>query len=185
MLEKAKKTRSISYRMDTRIIEEIAKEARLKETSANVLVNQILHRFVVFDRYKPALCLIAIPKQLLMDIMNTLDDNKMKLMAEKAYRFITDAAILMQKRNDLAASLSILREYAKISGITSDHVIKDGKDIIVIQHDMGSKVSDFVKNLLEIMFERLVGKRVEYELTESSVIITVELPDTVRSKLIA
>ncbi|MGI0011037.1 MAG: hypothetical protein ACREAE_06535 [Nitrosopumilaceae archaeon] len=180
-----KKTRSVSYRTDTKILDEIMREARHRETSTNILVNQVLRRFVDFERYEQRLGILPFPKELIFGMMKHWNDKDIKLFAEGAFKFINEAVILTHKRQDLASFLLVLKEYVKVAGIASDHIMKDGKDIFVVQHDMGSNCSKFTKELLAMIFERLAGKRVEFELTDSSVIATVELPEDVHSKLIS
>ncbi len=179
-----RKTRSVSYRTDTKILDEIMRESRIRETSTNVLINQILRRFVDFDRYEQRLGILPFPKELLFVVMKNWKDKDIKFFAEGTFKFINEAVILTHKKQDLAAFLLVLKEYVKVAGIASDHIMKDGKDVFVVQHDMGLNCTKFTKELLAIIFERLAGKRVEFELTESSVIATVELPESVHSKLI-
>ena len=167
----------MSYRIDTKVLEEVVREAALKETSSNILVNQVLRRFVEFDRYQQRLGTLPVPKQLLMDMIDGCDDREIKFFAERTFRILKDSVMFMQKRQDLVAFLHVLEEYVKVSGIASDHVINGSKHTFVIQHDMGLKWSEFTKELLGIIFEKLADKRADFELTESCVIATVELPE--------
>ena len=59
---KPRKTKSITFRLDTMVIEELQREANQGEISLNVLVNQVLRRFVEWDRYENKLGMIPIPK---------------------------------------------------------------------------------------------------------------------------
>lgn len=172
----SRKTRSVSYRIDAKVLEEIEREARLRETSANVLVNQVLHRYVEFDRYQQRLSILPAPKQLLIDVINGCNDKEIRFFAERTFRILKDSVIFMRKRQDLASFLHVLEEYTKNAGIASDHKITESKHIFVIQHDMGLKWSEFTKELLSIIFEKLAEKKVNFELTESCVVATVELP---------
>lgn len=178
-----RKTRSVSYRTDTKILAEMTRESRQREMSTNVLVNQILRKFVDFDRYKQRLGILPFPKELLFEIMKSWKEKDIKFFAEMAFKFINEAVILAHKKQDLAAFLLVLKEYVKNAGIASDHIMKDGRDVFVVQHDMGSNCSKFTKELLSIVFEKTISKRVEFETTDSSVIATVELPDNIHSRL--
>ncbi|MGH9923287.1 MAG: hypothetical protein ACRD38_11105 [Nitrososphaerales archaeon] len=169
----------MSYRIDTKILEEIIREASLKEISANILVNQILRKFVEFDRYQLRLGILPVPKQLLMDMMDGCDDRKIKYFAERMFRILKDSVIFTQKEQDLGAFLQVLEKYVKVAGIASDHTINGNKHVFVVQHDMGLKWSEFTRELLRIMFEKLADRAADFELTESGVIATAELPDVV------
>ncbi len=173
------KTRSVSYRIAARVLEEIIREAGSREVSANILVNQILRRFVEFDRYQQTLAIIPVPKQLLIDIIDGCDDREIKFLAERSFRILKDSVMFMQKTHGLAACLHVLEEYVKVAGIASDHVIDGSRHTFVIQHDMGLKWSEFTKELLTMLFEKLADRKADFELTESCVIATVELAEAI------
>ncbi len=178
-----RKTRTVSYRIDNEILEEIARESRLRETSANVLINQILRKFTDFDRYQHSIGTIPFPKEILTSILETADEKQIKIFAQQTFSFLIEAVILTQKQQDLTAILRLLKEYVKVSGIASDHIIKNGKDVMVVQHDMGVRCSLFTKEILSLIFEKFVITRPEFEITDSSVIVTLELPEKIRLHL--
>jgi hypothetical protein len=179
----SRKTRSVSYRIDSKVLDEVVREANNRDTSPNLLVNQILRRFIEFDRYQHRLGTIPFPKEMLREIIDAGDDQYLSNLASQAFKFLTESAILMQQNQDLVATLSLLKEYVKVGGIACDHIKKGGKDIIVIQHDMGSKTSLFVKDLLSMVFEKFLIERPIFEMTDSAVVVTANLPDMIHSHL--
>jgi predicted DNA binding CopG/RHH family protein len=62
---KTGKTRSITFRLESSIIEELQTEAEYRETSLNVLINQILRRYSSWERYENKMGMISIPKIML------------------------------------------------------------------------------------------------------------------------
>ncbi|MDE1828786.1 MAG: hypothetical protein KGI25_00535 [Thaumarchaeota archaeon] len=148
-----------------------------------MLINQIMRKFTDFDRYQHRVGVIPFPKEVLTSILETANEEQVKIFAQQAFRFLIEAVILTQKQQDLAAILRLLKEYVKVSGIASDHIIKDGKDVMVVQHDMGVRCSLFTKELLSMIFEKFVISRPDFEVTDSSVIVTLELPEKIRAHL--
>ena len=65
-----KKSRSITFRLDTLTLDELQKEADLKELSLNVLVNQVLRRYVEWDRYESKLGMMPVPKLMLATLID-------------------------------------------------------------------------------------------------------------------
>jgi hypothetical protein len=65
-----KKSRSMTFRLDTLILDELQKEADLKELSLNVLVNQVLRRYVEWDRYESKLNMMPVPKLMLATLID-------------------------------------------------------------------------------------------------------------------
>ena len=66
----SKKSRSITFRLDTLTLDELQKEADLKELSLNVLVNQVLRRYVEWDRYESKLGMMPVPKLMLTTLID-------------------------------------------------------------------------------------------------------------------
>ena len=60
------------------VVEELQRDANEGEISLNVLVNQVLKRYVEWDRYENKLGMIPIPKLML----TTLIDETMQLAAD-------------------------------------------------------------------------------------------------------
>ena len=50
--EKPKKTRSVTFRVDSAVVDELQREADGKEVSLNVLVNQVLKRYSDWGKYE-------------------------------------------------------------------------------------------------------------------------------------
>ena len=55
----------MTFRLDTLTLDELQKEADLKELSPNVLVDQVLRRYVGWDRYESKLNMMPVPKLML------------------------------------------------------------------------------------------------------------------------
>ena len=72
------RSRSITFRLDAEVIEELQREADLKEVSLNVLVNQILRRYAKWDRFENSLGMMPVPKIILTKLAN----KTMKLAAD-------------------------------------------------------------------------------------------------------
>ena len=55
-------TRSITFRLDSSVVDEMQREADQKETSLNVLINQVLKRYTEWDRYESKIGMMPVPK---------------------------------------------------------------------------------------------------------------------------
>lgn len=179
-----RKTRTVSYRIDSKVLDEVSREANLRDTTANLLVNQILRRFVEFDRYQHRLGTIPFPKEILKEMIDMGDDQYLEALASRAFRFLLESVILIQQNQDLVTTLALLKEYVKVGGIACDHLKKNGRDIIVVQHEMGPRTSFFVKEILSRIFEKFLIERPIFEMTDSAVVVTAKLPDIIYSRFI-
>ena len=183
-----KKSRSITFRLDSFIIDELQRDANQNEISLNVLINKILRRYVEWERYEHKLGMMPVPQNFFSSLIQetirlvesngiSIDPYREKLIkysAEIAFSNIKESVILMRKKFDLWSVLSVLQEYMKVSGITADHRVHAGKKhTFVIQHELGEYWSLFAKELLNLIFYKLANVRAEIQITEKSIIAEV------------
>jgi hypothetical protein len=122
---KTGKTRSITFRLESSIIEELQTEAEYRETSLNVLINQILRRYSNWERYENKMGMIPIPKIMLSSIMDEvikigkdggIEDvanfrNKLiKELSQIAFAFLKDSVLLIKKNYNLLVVLEVLEQ---------------------------------------------------------------------------
>lgn len=186
---KQRKTRSTTFRLDTMIVDELQRDADQEEISLNVLVNQILRRYIEWDRYENKLNLLPIPKlmltRLIEETLEVAKDSKIgdldeyrnkiaKNAAEVAFNIMKDSVLFMKKEYNLWTVLDVLRNYMKVAGITSDHTLEAGrKHVFIIQHDLGPNWSLFAKELLSLIFAELA--QVRADITETSKTVKAEI----------
>ncbi|HEU5120633.1 MAG TPA: hypothetical protein VFT71_06570 [Candidatus Nitrosocosmicus sp.] len=188
---KPSKTRSITFRLESSVIEELQFEADYRETSLNVLINQILRRYSNWERYENKIGMIPIPKVILFSVMdqvvksgseNGIEDmtrfkeSLVKDLAQIAFNFLKDSVLLIKKNYSLISVLEVLEQYMKVIGINSDHrVDEDGRHVYVIQHKLGEVWSLFIKELLILIFENLGKVKVEISSTPNTTVAKVSL----------
>ena len=182
-----KPTRSITFRLDSKVIDEMQREANQNEISLNVLVNQTLKKYTEWGRYENKIGMMPVPKLMLSSlidraieiaketgILNDTNiepyrDQVIKEAANTAYDLMKDAVLFMRKDYNLWTVLSVLQEYMKVSGINSDHRIESGrKHVFVIKHELGQNWSLFTKELLTQIFESLAQVRAEFRITPNT-----------------
>jgi hypothetical protein len=111
----------------------------LKELSLNVLVNQVLRRYVGWNRYESKLGMMPVPKLMLTTLIDEtvqvavdagisgIDSSRDRILrnaAKIAFNLMRDSVLFMKKSYNLWTVLEVLQEYMKVSGITSDHTIE-------------------------------------------------------------
>jgi hypothetical protein len=183
---KAGKTRSITFRVESSVIEELQIEAEYRETSLNVLINQILRRYSNWERYESKMGMIPIPKVMLSGMMeqiiaiskkNGMEDFRdllMREMSQIAFNFLKDSVLLIKKNYSIISVLEVLEQYMKVIGINSDHRVEDdGRHIYVIQHRLGESWSIFIKEILTLIFENLGKVKVEISNTPNTTVAKV------------
>jgi hypothetical protein len=187
---RAKKTRTVTFRVDSRIVDGLQREADNSGVSLNILVNQLLKRYNDWGKYESKLNMIPVPKVILSSCMDMLveivreidtkrtEDYRNKIVrhaAEIAFGAMTDAVLLMKNQYNLWDVLEVLRQYMKASGIKADHRIAGRKNIFVIQHEMGENLSLFTQDILKLIFERLAKVKIESKITPNTTVVEVNL----------
>ena len=187
----SKKSRSVTFRLDLKVIDELQTEADNMEISLNVLVNQVLKRYAEWDRYENKIGMMPVPRVILSHLVdkcmsvakssgikdvNHYRDEIIKQAAELAFTLMKDSVLFMKKQYNLWVVLSVLEEYMKVSGIKSDHKLEGSrKHVFIIQHELGENWSLFTKELLALIFEKLANVKAEINGTPNTTIAEVVL----------
>ena len=173
---KKEKTRSITYRLPESVVEELETEAMEKNISQNVLVKQILEKYVEWERFTEKIGMIPIPKSIVSMLGEQMEGEDIDEILVILRPLIKESVLFMKGKYDLKRCVEALEDYMKASGMKSDHRIEGNLHHFIIQHELGMKWSLFTEQLLkEVFHEFLPEKNVRAETTEKTVIISIEL----------
>lgn len=173
---KKETTRSITYRLPAKVVEELETEAMQKNISHNVLVKQILEKYLVWDRFADKIGIIPVPKKILETLGVELEGSEINEIVDAIKPIIKESVLFMKGRYDLKRTIETLEDYMRASGMNSDHRVEGAVHHFIIQHDLGMKWSLFTEQLLkEIFGEFLPQKNLKCQTTEKTVIASIEL----------
>lgn len=174
--QKKESTRSISYRLPEKLVNELETEATMKSISQNVLVKQILEKYVQWDRFSDKIGMIPVPKAIVESLGSELDGKYIDEIITMIFPLIKDSVMFIKGGYDLKRCIETLEDYMKASGMNSDHRVEGGKHIFLIQHELGTKWSVFTEQLLTQIFRSFMPeKELKFQTTDSTVIMSVEL----------
>ena len=174
--QKKETTRSITYRLPEKLVNELETEATMKSISQNVLVKQILEKYVQWDRFSNKIGMIPVPKGILESLGSELDGKDIDEIITLIFPMIKDTVLFIKGGYDLKRCIETLEDYMKASGMNSDHRIEGDMHIFLIQHDLGMKWSVFTEQLLTQVFRSFMpDKELKFQTTDSTVILTVQL----------
>ncbi|MEP0824057.1 MAG: hypothetical protein HRF40_01075 [Nitrososphaera sp.] len=187
----SKKTRSVTFRLDSAVVDELQSEADNREISLNVLVNQVLKRYAEWDRFENKIGMMPVPKAILSSLIDRAvsvakssgikdieryRDEIIKEAAQLAFGLMKDSVLLMKRQYNLWVVLAVLEEYMKVSGIKADHKLEGArKHVFIIQHELGENWSLFTKELLALIFQNLANVRAEISTTPNTTVAEVVL----------
>ncbi|MEO9278076.1 MAG: hypothetical protein ABI340_09900 [Nitrososphaera sp.] len=170
-VQKHEQTRSISYRLPEHLVDELETEAMEKEISQNVLVKQILEKYVKWDRYADKIGMIPVPKDILKVLGDEMEGDVINKIIDTMTPLIKDWVMFMKGSYDLKRAIESMEDYMKASGMTSDHRIEGDIHHFVIQHNLGMKWSLFTEMLLKQIFHQFMPNLIMKSRTTPNTII--------------
>lgn len=168
---KQESTRSISYRLPEHIVEELETQAQQKEISQNVLVKQILEKYVEWDRFSTTIGIIPVPKEIIKVLGEKMDRTIINEIIQKMTPVIKDWVTFQKGGYDLKKIIELMEDYMRHSGMTSEHRIEGDIHHFVIQHNLGINWSLFTELLLKQVFHEFLPNLVMKTRTTANTII--------------
>lgn len=169
-------TRSISYRLPTHIVAELETEAMQKKISQNVLVKQILEKYVNWDRFADNIGMVPVPKDILKTLGEEMEGETINKIIDVMIPLVKDWVMFMKGNYDLKRAIEAFEDYMKASGMTSDHRIEGEVHHFIVQHNLGIKWSLFTEMLLkQIFYQFLPNLAVKSRTTPNTAIVSSAL----------
>lgn len=173
---KKEKTRSVTYRLPVKLVEEIEAEAMNKNISHNVMARQILEKYVQWDRFAEKIGIIPVPKKILDTLGIEMTAEEINGIINIIKPIIKDTVLFIKGKYDLKRCIETLEDYMRASGMKSDHRIEGELHHFIIQHELGGNWSIFTEQLLQEIFkEFLPDSKMKCQTTESTVIASIAL----------
>jgi hypothetical protein len=158
------------------LLENLETEARQKNISHNVLVKQILQKYVSWERFAEKIGMVPVPQKILQNLGGRLSHQENLENIYALFITIKDSVMFMKGGYDLKRTIETLEDYMRNSGMESDHRVEGDLHHFVIQHKMGIQWSIFTELLLRRVFAEFEKEMdLKFQTTESTVIATISL----------
>ncbi len=174
-LIKTKKTSSdsVTFRLNSAILDKLSTRADLQKTSLNVLMNQILCNYIDWDADAVKAGYMPIQRTTLVKLIDVLDEKIIAEIAEQSAKSNGKNSILyMYGKYNLENVLKNIRAKAHRSGFSIKEYEENQNLEIVIQHNLGWKWSMFSKFYHQEIFHE-INQRVIFDYTENSLIMNL------------
>lgn len=173
-------TQTKSFRLDADILEALDTESARRGTSVNNLTNQILRKWVNFDRFVQDFGYIMVSVHDFIRGLNVQDEATIKnLAAETGKRFPKDLILFTGQKNDLKTCIrfveSIFCDYMKWATYHTSST--EYEHVVTLRHNYGSKWSLALQVVLEAMFEANTNSTPKFTVTDSTVLMIIEKPE--------
>jgi hypothetical protein len=178
-------TQTKSFRLEADILDALEVESARRGTSVNNLTNQILRKWVNFDRYLQDFGYVMLSVHDFLRALNTFDDSVVKsLAAESGRRFPKDLILFTGQKNDLRTCVkfveTILCDYMRWASYHNSST--EEEFVITLRHNYGNKWSMALESILGEMFQVNAGIMPKFTVTESTLLMTIPKPQEVNVK---
>ncbi len=166
-------TDSVTFRLNSSVLNKLEDRATQQKTSLNVLVNQILSGYVEWEMDSARAGWIPMQRSILTKMIEVLDEKDVYDIAEKAaVASGKDSILYMYGKYNLESLLSNIRISAQRSGFSLKEYNETGGLELVIQHDLGWKWSLFFKMYYQKIMHDL-NQRTLFDYTDTSLVISL------------
>jgi hypothetical protein len=171
-----KKTITMTFRIESDVIERLKMKAQQDEITLNTLVNRILRRYIEWGIFvEDRLGIISLARPVAQELFNELDkDQIVRLAIEVGKGAIIDLTLFM--KGDLNPTLFMewfLSRMKNSSALVATKSNTNGSKSYVIKHDMGENWSLYHKTVLESIFEEM-QKPIHITATKSAIILEIK-----------
>lgn len=173
MADTKKQSKTISFRLDPDLIEEIKNDAEHEKINVNALVSKILANHILWERYERKLGLLPMTKPFVQHAIGKMKNDEIIHLAEEVEKdTFSDILNFMKGEYTVEDFIEILRSWIYVAWMQHDVTKTKNGYTFRINHDLGEKWSLYVKTLVTELFHDIVQKRLEVKSTKNTVTLS-------------
>ncbi|MGB7956913.1 MAG: hypothetical protein WCF23_23310 [Candidatus Nitrosopolaris sp.] len=158
----------MTFRLDENVITTLRSESERRHISLNTMINQILRRYVEWDMYESQVGMISLLRPVAAELFKKMTKQEIIELATGIGKNATnDAALFMKRKMDLASFLSWLDARMRNSSVEISHNVEGSTHTYILKHDLGENYSLFHKTVLELIFNDVLGKRIDCSFSDT------------------
>src|ERR687897_539187 len=166
---------SITFRLDSTILNKLHHEAEQKDISVNTLVSHIIRRHIDWHSNAEKAGFVTVRRGLISNLINRLSEKEIASTAEYIAKNETkDFVLLLRNEYNIESALDVIETWIRISGHPYRHEVNHTRHSYVIQHDIGKNWSLYLAELYRFLCEEFGLKRVEFDSNYNSLHFIVD-----------
>jgi hypothetical protein len=170
------KNESVTFRVNTEILNRLKKEASDSDISPSTLVNQLIKNHVGWHSVAPKAGFIPVGRVLITKLFEELDDQEIRSIANHVAK-ASNRELLLHLRTEITteAALDFFESWLKASNFGYRYQGTDNfRHSYVVQHNMGKKWSLYVGELYKHLFEECKAQKFEYDAREDTLLVRID-----------
>ena len=171
-----KKSQTITFRLDSELIDEIKNDAEHEKINVNALVSKILSNHILWERYERRMGLLPMTKPFVQHAINQMEDDQIIHLAEEVEKdTFSDILNFMKGGYTIEEFIEIIRSWLYVAWM--QHEVTKGKKgyTFRINHDLGKKWSIYVTTLITELFYDVVEKKLDVKFTKNTITLVFPL----------
>lgn len=167
-LSKNHKSTTMTFRIEEDVMMELRKESEQRQISINTLVNQIFKRYVQWDTFESRVGIVILAKPVVAELFRKMSKDEVVDLAKHSGKdSFHDIALFMKSKMDIDSFLSWLELRMKNSSVEISHSIEERgiTHVYVMKHDLGENWSLYIKTILELIFNDILGRRIDINIS--------------------
>jgi hypothetical protein len=165
-----------TFRLSREISNAMTEESRRASVSENVVVNQVLKRWAVFDRFVARQNIMMLNRRLFTRFSQILDENDLEEIAKEFGKKLT--VDLFDLNGMEMTRGNVLDYYLKtvlsdcMRWYSYEHHGDHSQGRFVLRHDFGRRWSVFLKTFIETMLHGCFDLKTSFRISEDAVFFT-------------
>jgi hypothetical protein len=174
-----KTTESVTLRFDKEILDNLRKEAKEKQISLNVMINQIATQHLDWHANAVKAGFITVRKGKIVKMLDKISEKDMIEIGEYIAKKESKGFVMMLRNEyNITSALDVIETWIKISGYSYRHEIRGFDHSYIIQHEIGKKWSLYLRELYRFIFEDFGLPRVNFDVSEDMLSFRVDISAT-------
>ena len=126
----SKRTKPLTFRIETKILEKIREEGGNNQISVSNFINKILKRYVEWDSYEPKVGMIPMAKPVITTLFNMMSEEEVSdLVLNFGKNVVQDIAYFMKMKSDPNSFLTWFEIRMRRSFVEFNHLQEDDNNI--------------------------------------------------------
>ena len=165
----------MSFRLDSHVLDKLRTESESEGVSLNVLANKIFSRYTEWDMFEPKVGMIPVAKPIVSALFQKLSEQEtIELAKQIGQSIVSDISTFMKGSMDIDSFVSWFVTRMKVSDFDMNQTINDSKHTYIIKHDLGYNWSVYHKTVLELIFNNILEKKIEFQIKENMMELSFE-----------
>ena len=157
---KRTKTETVTFRLQSSLIDELRMDAELEGISLNNYVAKIFSNHIQWERYERKVGLLPMTEAFLREVLSQLTDEQIVNLAQRLEKQkFTNILAFMTNSHDVGDFVEVMRAWLTVSWMQQSIEVRDGKYYFKIQHSLGTKWSLYVKTLISELSYDILGRK--------------------------